>query len=294
MGLNYVLITPAHNERPFLEGTIHSVINQNILPLKWVIVDDGSTDGTGELSEIVSKNYNWIEVLRLAPHTDRNFASKVFAFNAGYARLKNISYDLIGNLDADVSFDQGYFEYLANQFENDPALGVAGTHYLEGDFHSFKDSYINVHHVNGQVQLFRRECFEAIGGYQPSRYGGIDWIAVTAARMKGWKTYSFDGMTFIHHRPMGTAGSNTYVSRFNYGKKDFFLGNHILWELFRVAYQCSKKPYILGGLLLLFGYGWAWLRGYESPINEELKKFHQQEQLGRLRELIGYMALVRR
>ena len=95
---------------------------------------------------------------------------------------------------------------LLGKFEAMPELGVAGTHYIEGDFHSFRDSYINVHHVNGQIQLFRRACFEDIGGYMPIKGGGIDWVAVTTARMKGWLTYSFGERVFHHHRKMGTAG----------------------------------------------------------------------------------------
>ena len=112
----------------------------------------------------------------------------------------------MGNIDADVSFPEDYFAYLLGKFEGMPELGVAGTHYIEGDFHSYRDSYINVHHVNGQIQLFRRACFDDIGGYVPIKGGGIDWVAVTTARMKGWLTYSYDERMFHHHRKMGTAG----------------------------------------------------------------------------------------
>src|SRR5438270_347866 len=83
----------------------------------------------------------------------------------------------------------------------------------EGDFHSYRDSHINVHHVNGQVQLFRRTCFEEIGGYVPIKGGGIDWVAVTTARMKGWTTYSFGERVFEHHRKMGTAGGSELGAR---------------------------------------------------------------------------------
>jgi hypothetical protein len=108
----------------------------------------------------------------------------VDAFNAAYARVKDLTFEVVGNIDADVSFGPDFFEYLLAKFEAMPKLGVAGTHYIEGDFHSFRDSYINPAHVNGQCQLFRRQCFEEIGGYVPIKGGGIDWVAVTTARMK--------------------------------------------------------------------------------------------------------------
>ena len=285
MALEYVLITPARNEAAFIEQTLQSVIAQTVLPKRWVIVSDGSTDGTDEIVRKYQEGREWLELVRLPERQERHFAAKVQAFNAGYERVKDLSFEVIGNIDADVSFGEDFLAYLLKQFEAMPDLGVAGTHYIEGDFHSYRDSYINVHHVNGQCQLFRRACFEDIGGYVPIKGGGIDWVAVTTARMKGWKTYSFGERIFYHHRKMGTAGSNELMSRFKYGKKDYFLGGHPLWQLFRGTFQMVKKPYLVGGLALLSGYFWCWVTRFERPISPELMQFHRKEQLDRLKEL---------
>ena len=287
MTLAYVLITPARNEAAFIERTLQSVVAQTILPKRWVIVSDGSTDGTDEIVRRYQPGREWLELVRLPERKERNFAAKVNAFNAGYERVKALEFDIIGNLDADVSFGEDYVEYLLGQFEAMPDLGVAGTHYIEGDFHSYRDSYINVNHVNGQVQVFRRTCFEDIGGYVPIKGGGIDWVAVTTARMKGWTTYSFAERSFYHHRKMGTAESGELRSRFQYGKKDYFLGGHPLWQLFRSTFQLAKKPYILGGISLFSGYIWCWLTRHERPVSPELMKFHRKEQMERLRHLIS-------
>ncbi|MEE9304027.1 MAG: glycosyltransferase family 2 protein [Thiotrichaceae bacterium] len=287
MTLEYVLITPAHNEADLIDKTIQSVIAQTILPKRWVIVSDGSTDGTDEIVKKYMDGREWLELVHLPERKERNFAAKVLAFNAGYERVKELSFDIIGNIDADVSFTEDYFAYLLEKFEEMPDLGVAGTHYIEGDFHSYQDSYINENHVNGQCQLFRRSCFEDIGGYRPIKGGGIDWVAVTTARMKGWTTRSFGERTFNHHRKMGTAGSNELMSRFKYGKKAYFLGDHPLWQLFRTAFQVTKKPYLVGALALLVGYFWYWVIRFERPVSAELMKFHRQEQLGRLKQLFS-------
>ncbi len=227
-----------------------------------------------------------MELVRLPERKERHFAAKVNAFNAGYERVKDLSFDIVGNLDADVSFGPDYFEYLLAEFERNPRLGVAGTHYIEGDFHSFNDSYINVNHVNGQIQMFRRACYEDIGGYVPIKGGGIDWVAVTTARMKGWQTYSFGERTFKHHRKMGTAGSSEIKARFHYGKKDYFLGGHPLWQLFRGTFQLAKKPYVVGGLALMLGYAWCWVTGHKRAVSPELMTFHRGEQMARLRGLV--------
>lgn len=294
MALEYVLVTPARNEAAFIEQTLQSVVAQTVLPKRWVIVSDGSTDGTDEIVRKYQDGREWLELVRLPERQERHFAAKVQAFNAGYERVKDLSFEVIGNIDADVSFGEDFLAYLLAQFEAMPELGVAGTHYIEGDFHSYRDSYINVRHVNGQCQLFRRACFEHIGGYMPIKGGGIDWVAVTTARMKDWKTYSFGERIFYHHRKMGTAGSNELMSRFKYGKKDYFLGGHPLWQLFRGTFQMAKKPYLIGGLALLLGYFWCWATRLERPVSQELMRFHRKEQLDRLRQLfIGRLHLER-
>jgi hypothetical protein len=126
-----------------------------------------------------------------------------------------------------------------------------------------------------------------MGGYIPIKEGGIDWVAVTTARMKGWKTYSFSERTYIHHHTMGRTYGNILSARFHYGKKDYFCGSHPLWETFRSMFQMTKKPYIVGGLLLLLGYFWAWASRVEKPVSEELMKFYRQEQMKRLKELLS-------
>ena len=136
MSLAYALVTPAHNEAALIERTIQSVIAQTLLPRRWIIVSDGSTDGTDDIVRRYQEGRPWLELVRLPPRTTRDFAAKVRAFRAGYERLRAAEFDIIGNVDADVSFGPDYFAFLVARFEALPELGVAGTHYVEGDFHS--------------------------------------------------------------------------------------------------------------------------------------------------------------
>ena len=284
-GLSYVLITPARNEEAYIEKTIQSVISQEYLPKKWVIVSDGSTDRTDEIVQKYILGNTWIEFLRMPERRERQFAAKVQCFNAGYERIKDMSYDIIGSLDADISFTSDYFAFLLSKFLESPRLGVAGTPFVEGSSH-YDYRFTNIEHVSGACQMFRRECFEDIGGYIPIKAGGIDWIAVTTARMKGWTTRTFVEKTCVHHRPMGTGHSSSIMTWFRHGRKDYFLGGHPLWEMFRSLYQMSKRPYIIGGSLLLFGYTWALLSRVDRPISEDLMKFHRSEQMQRLKSML--------
>src|SRR6266576_3989968 len=191
----------------------------------------------------------------------RSFDGKVHAFNAGLERVQSLEFDVIGNLDADLSFEPDYLEFLMRKFSEDPKLGVAGTPFLEDGYDSAADSFEGQNHVAGGCQLFRRGCFEDVGGYIPNPAGGIDWIAVTTARMKGWKTRSFREKRFHHYRTLGTAGRSSVAASFSYGEKDYYLGGSPLWQLFRVAYRMTKRP--ADGLALLSGYCWAAIRRIE-------------------------------
>ena len=282
----YVLITPARNEEKHIEELIRSMISQTVLPSKWVIVNDGSTDATASIVGQYLAKYDWIELVNLPTHRDRTFAAKVHAFEAGLEKVKNLGYQIIGNLDSDVSFDADYCEFLLNKFQEDPSLGVAGTIFREEGYSSAADSFEGQTHVAGGCQLFRRRCFEEIGGYVPNKAGGIDWIAVTTARMMGWKTRSFREKSFFHYRTLGTAGRSPLASLFSYGEKDYYLGGHPLWELFRVTYRTVKRPYIVGGLALGLGYCWAFLCRTARPVSPELMTFHRHEQMRKLKAIL--------
>jgi len=287
----YVLITPARNEETFIETTIHSVIKQTVLPVKWVIVNDGSTDATSSIVRPYLANHRWIELVDLPVRRERNFAAKVYAFNAGQERVKDLEYEIIGNLDGDVSLDEDHFEFLLNEFGKNPRLGVAGTIFKEHGYSSATDSFEGINHVSGQCQIFRRRCFEEIGGYRANKAGGVDWMAVTTARMMGWTTRSFREKSFFHHRALGTAERGRFASSFSYGEKDYYLGGHPVWELFRVAYRMTKRPYLLDGAALGLGYLWAVLRRMERPVSEELMRFHRKEQMQKLRSIFRSLVM---
>lgn len=283
----YVLITPARNEEAFIQKTIESVVHQTYPPLKWVIVNDGSTDSTASRIEPYLSKFDWIELVNLPVRRERNFAAKVYAFNNGQERLKNVAYEVIGNLDSDVSLDTDHFEFLMGKFKENPRLGVAGTVFKEeGGYNSETDSFEGQLHVSGQCQLFRRQCFEEIGGYFANKAGGIDWIAVATARMIGWKTQSYREKSFFHYRHLGTAERSAFAAAFSYGEKDYYLGGHPLWELFRITFRMFKPPYVVEGLALGLGYGWAMLRRLERPVSKELMKFHRREQMRKLRAIL--------
>jgi biofilm PGA synthesis N-glycosyltransferase PgaC len=184
------------------------------------------------------------------------------------------------------TFEPDYLEFLIGKFAEDPQLGVAGTPFTENSgYDTARDSFEGENHVAGGCQLFRRQCFEDVGGYIPNPAGGIDWIAVTTARMKGWRTRSFPEKRFHHYRTLGTAGRGPLRALYSYGEKDYYLGGSPVWQLFRVAYRMTKRPVLLGGLFLLSGYVWAALRRVNRVVSPELMRLHRHEQMNKLRSV---------
>jgi biofilm PGA synthesis N-glycosyltransferase PgaC len=282
----YVLITPARNEQEHIGRLLDAMLAQTHPPIRWVIVSDASTDRTDEIVARFTRRCHWITLIRMPEHRDRNFAAKVECFNAGRDEVKNLPFDVIGNLDADISFEPDYFSFLLSQFARNSRLGVAGTPFVERGGH-YDYRFTSIEHVSGACQLFRRECFEAIGGYVPMRGGGIDWRAVTTARMKGWQTRTFTERTCLHHRSMGTGSTSQLKGLYRHGQKDYSLGGHPLWQVFRCGYQMTRSPYVIGGLSLLCGYCTALLRRTEPAIPRELVTFHRAEQVARLKSFFG-------
>lgn len=296
----YVLVTPARNEAQFIELTLKSVVAQTIRPIKWVIVSDGSTDGTDEIVKRYIVENPWIELVRMPERSERHFAGKVLAFNAGYASVENLEYEAIGNLDGDSSFDKDYFSFLLDRLSEDGELGLVGTAYTNDHAPSdvrmpepsrsdtaYDYRFASSEHVPGICQLFRRQCFEDIGGYKAVKGGGIDFIAALTAKAAGWKTRSFREKVAVHHRANGTAETGVLVAEFRNGARDYAVGNHPAWESFRVLYHMSKRPILIGGLAQLCGYLWSLVRRTERPISRELVALHRQEQMQRLRRVVG-------
>jgi poly-beta-1,6-N-acetyl-D-glucosamine synthase len=284
--LTYVLITPARNEEAYLQRTIDSVVSQTALPLHWVIVSDGSTDRTADIAAEAAARYSWITAVVRPPRDVRDFAGKVSAFNAGFDVVQDLRFDVVGSLDADLSFVPDYFEYLLEKFAGDAQLGLAGCPFSE-DGVTYDYSFSSADHVSGACQLFRRECFEQIGGYRPLKGGGIDVVAVLMSRMKGWRTRTFTDRVCVHHRPMGSANSGSrFVTNYQLGQRAYRLGFHPVWQLCRSAYQMTRPPYVLAGVALGLGYLAAMFSGAERVVAPDVVEFQGRDQMKRLREFV--------
>ena len=277
----YVLITAARNEEAYIAKTLNSVVNQTVLPEKWVIISDGSTDRTDEIVTQYAKKHDFIQLIRADSDAQRNFGSKVKAVNYGYQIVKKETFAFVGNLDADISLNPLYYEYILKKFAANDALGVAGGHRYD----NYKGRFIKVNcalnSVGGPYQLFRRDCFEKIGGFIPLEYGAEDAAAEISARMYGWQVKSFPEIMSYHHRCTGGATRNVFKSLFRNGYRLYVIGYHPLFYTLSAIRKVTGKPY-LGSLVELAGFYWAGARRFQRPVSDKFINYLRSEQMTRM------------
>lgn len=280
----YVLITAARNEEKYIELPLRSVLSQTILPEKWVIVSDGSIDGTDE----IIKRYQMLHpsvikyVRRESSNIKADFSSKVYALHLGYESMTDCDYDYIGHLDADISLDEDYYEKLLGIFCTRKTLGLAGGFLYEPDGNGFSPhDYNNIHSIIGAVQLFRRGCYEAIGAFLPLKYGGEDWYAEIRARMLGWEVQAFPEYKVYHHK-VSRSVRGVFQEKKREGLMDYSLGSHPVFEMLKCLSRMRQKPYITAGFVRWLGFLLGYMKRSKRQVTDDFVKYLRREQTKRI------------
>lgn len=281
----YAIISPVRNEAKYLDRTIQSVIKQTWRPVEWVIVDDGSSDDTATIAETAAVQHPWIKVIRRANRGFREPGKGVVAaFNEGLAQLGQKQSDFICKMDGDLEFAPNYFATLLREFERRPNLGMAsGATFLQRPNGKVMQEKVAPNFVVGPIKLYRRTCFEDIGGLEP--HLGWDTIDVYRARMCGWETANYPDQIVIHLRQMGTAKGIVW-GKIKTGMGEHYYGSHPLFVLARCLYRMSERPYGIIGLSIALGYMKALLQRKPRINDPQFIKFLRAEQLARLRQML--------
>jgi glycosyltransferase involved in cell wall biosynthesis len=280
----YILITAAKNEEKYVRNTINSVISQTILPMKWIIIDDGSTDSTAEIIIEFKHNNPFIELINNGVKKERNFASQANLLNIGFDKIKSLDFDYVSTLDADITFEKDYYENIMKEFALNAKLGIGGGSFYELVENNWQEIAIVAHSVRGAVQFFRKQCFIDIGEkFLPLKYGGFDTVAEVLSRKNGWEVRTFGTYKVYHHRRTGTGGIGVHKARFRGGLADYSLGTHPVYEMFKFLNRLREKPYIIGSIYRLSGFLWAYLSRMHRQVSKDFILFNRKEQIERIK-----------
>lgn len=283
----YVLITPVKDEERYLPGVVDSIGRQTVKPLKWIIVSDGSIDGTDAIAREAARLLPFVSFIRVDRGMERRFGAKANAFRIGSESLSLESYDYIGNLDADVTLPPNYYESLMNEMIMDTSLGVISGVCLDRTPKGYERTISSLDHAVGAVQFWRRSCFEMVGGYRTVTVGGTDSLAEAAARFHGWRAASIERLHVLHHKPIDSAGGRS-ASRAAYraGLTDYYIGTHPVFAIIKAIRRWSVRPRIVSTALRTLGYVSKWATGEQTDAEPPLVDFVRREQSRKLRSVV--------
>jgi glycosyltransferase involved in cell wall biosynthesis len=282
------VISPVRDEARYVRHTLEAMIAQTVRPQEWLFVDDGSTDDTRHIIESYAADHPWIRVVSRENRGFRQLGSGVVAaFNFGREQLASQDYRYIAKLDGDMSFPPRYIEVMLARLEGDSRLAAVSGKVYRPENGGLVHEFMIDEMVAGQFKLYKRDAFDAIGGFtQAILWDGID---IHRCRMKGFTTLSFHDpeARLIHHRLMGSSDSSVYRGRMRLGKGIWFMGYHPLYAIASGIFRMHERPYVVGGLIIIAGYFYAALRRerrYDDPeFIRHLRRWQMDKLFGRFR-----------
>jgi len=313
MNRRYIVVTPCRNEEKNLPNLVQSITAQTIKPVLWVIVDDGSTDKTGEIIAEAEKKYDWIKGVHLEEHKEYMGTHLTYVCNTGfefakeYCNEKGISYEYIALVDADNILEERYFEKLIGEFEKDEKLGIASGWDAYVDIgnilgnlrarnpnitvmnHEFwqvwNSPFVQIQNSRddfpmGSARLWIKECFEETGGYLPVPLP--DSVSNAIAKLKGWKAKRFRDIKVMERR--GLTKQGLWKGYKEKGESYFFLGQSLLLTVLKALKYTLKKPYYIG-VAYFYGYIKPFVYRKERVKDDEIRHYYKYI---RTRELKTY------
>ncbi len=278
----FVVISPVRNEADHFADVCRSLESQTVQPLRWVIVDDGSSDATGRLADEAAVRHDWIRVVH---RRDRGFRKSgggvIEAFYEGYELVKDLEWDFLVKLDGDLTFPRDTFETFARRFREDPKLGLGGgtiCAWREGQ--AVEESPGDPKfHVRGATKIYRRVCWEAMGGL--IRAPGWDTLDEVKINMLGWRSYGFPEVKLIHHRHTGDA-DGTWKNWVKNGRANYNVGYSPVFMFLKCARRALRRPYFVAALALWTGFLSGYLERAPALAEPEVVCYLRREQWRKL------------
>jgi poly-beta-1,6-N-acetyl-D-glucosamine synthase len=277
--VKYCMITSVRDEEQFLAGTIESVLRQTILPIEWIIVDDGSADSTGAIIQRYAQGHSWIRALHRKDRGYRSTGGGVEAFLDAYPLLQSQDWEYLVNLDGDLTFAPDYFERCFEYFRGTPRLGIGGGAIYKKVGKQLQWEKNPYFHVRGATKIYRRECWESLGGL----FRGLSWDTVDElkANQRGWSTRTFPDLMLVHHRVTGAAWGS-WTNAVNDGEADYIVGYHPVFFGVKCIRNIFNSPFVVRSIGVAYGFLRCAVRGTPRIEDRELRGYLREQQVRRL------------
>jgi glycosyltransferase involved in cell wall biosynthesis len=252
---SYAVITPVRDEQENLPRLADSLAVQTERPGTWLIVDNGSRDGTLRLAASLADEHPWIELLTVPGATAAERGAPIVrSLHAGIDKLAADAPDFVVNVDADVSFEPDYFARLLDRFDRDPELGIASGSAFELQDGAWRQRHVTGSTVWGASRAFRWACLQEILPFEERvAWDGIDEFKANA---RGWRTLAFEDLPFKHHRREGER-DGSWRARRNQGHAAYYVGYRPWYLVLRSLFNARRE---LASLGMIAGYASALVR----------------------------------
>jgi len=277
--MKYYIVTTVKNEEAYISETIESVINQTCLPIEWIIIDDQSVDGTKDIIQKYSNKYDFIKY---------RFNNSINLQEKG-ARISSIinetikgitdEYDLVSKLDADVKFDNLFYENIIKEFEIDKNLGIASGSLI---YKGKKEKNLIDFFTRGATKVYRKACFIDIDGLYPIT--GWDTIDLINANFKGWVTRTL--YPEFHHLKEEGRTQGYFRKYYDAGKYYGQIPYIWVYLILKLGYRIFSWPPFLSSFYMLMGYIKGRYLTKKRIFSAELARYFQQKQRSILKGFI--------
>ena len=271
----YVIVSPARDEARFAERTLRSVARQTVTPDLWVIVDDGSSDGTPRILAEWGDRLPYLRVVRLERASGRSVGPGVVrAFYDGLAHVDLDRFEYLCKLDLDLELPPQYFERMLGRMEAEPRLGTcSGKAYFPAADGRLVSEGVGDEMSVGALKFYRTSCFRQIGGFvREVMWDGID---CHRCRMLGWIALSWDDpdVRVTHLRPMGSSHVGIWTGRKRHGHGQHFMGTGLAYMTASAVRRMARPPWVVGGLAMWWGFVESLLAGRPRLDDPAFRRF---------------------
>jgi glycosyltransferase involved in cell wall biosynthesis len=284
MDNRYVLLTAAKNEAACIGEVIQLVVRQTVLPMVWIIVDDGSSDQTAAIVESFASKFPFIRLQSSGSREGRNFGSQYKALQAAYEMARPLEFDFVAVQDADQGPESAnYYGSILDEFNREPRLGVASGVVYERPHGKWEVRKDNAQDSVAASAVFRRTSFEQVGGYTPLYYGGSDWLIQLLVTMKGWELLTRPDLHILHYRLTSSAGG-IWRGKFRSGMENACFGSHPLFQILKCCRRLKSPPFFVGSVGMYAGYLWWHLSGRKPLLKPEEVAYLRKQQVNKMRK----------
>lgn len=269
----YAVVTPARDEADNLPRLAGCLAAQTRRPTSWVIVDNGSADGTAVVAQRLEREHPWVHLVTGdgAERVSRG-GPIVRAFETGLAAIGSLP-GVVVKLDADVSIAPSYFERLLAAFAAEPALGIASGSAYELEGGAWRQRAISGDNVWGASRAYRTDCLRDVLPLDESM--GWDGIDAVKAAMHGWTTRTLPDLPFQHHRREGDRDGARRRGWSARGRASHYMGYRFAYLVLRALYHARREP---AAFALVYGYASAALRRERRCPDGDVRAFLRERQ----------------